>query len=270
MFRLIKNDLQISFSSKRYQYIVLSLYTFFILAFIRYSLGNINNSSLEIMPTYSMGMVLSITRNNIKSVYIILIFLLPLISSLFYSDAINNEKSRGIYNYYVTRCTIKKYFFSKIITTFTLNTLTIFFSVASIELLIWLSIPNIGCQYVNTTPIYQYITQKPHIFFYDLYNFNPYLYDLFIVLILSIYSGVIGVISMSISLLFTKLRSNYLYIVTFLSFYMIEIIVPFKYSINSYLQTYPHGGKNFITALLGVVFITFIFIMLGIWKEGRR
>lgn len=270
MIRLIKNDLKICISSKRYQYIVLSFYTFLILTFLRYSMGNFGKSSLEIMPTYNMGMVLSINRNNIRSVYIIIIFLLPLLSSLFYSDSIRNEKSSGIYNYYVTRCTIKKHFLSKIITTFLLNTLTIFFSVASSELLIWLSIPNIGCQYMNTTPIYEYITQKPHIFCYKLFNFNPYLYVLFIVLILSIYSGLIGVISMSISLLFTKLKNNYLYIVTFLSFYLIEIIVPIRYSINAYLQTYPSDVKYFITTLLGFITITFICIILSIWKEGRR
>ncbi len=123
---------------------------------------------------------------------------------------------------------------------------------------------------MNTTPIYQYISQKPDIFGYKLYNFNPYLYVLFILLILSIYSGVIGVISMSISLLFTKLKNNYLYIGTFLSFYLVDILVPLKYSMNSYLQIYPHNVNNFIITILGLIVITSVFVISSIWKEGRR
>lgn len=264
---LIKTNFILCLESRRFQYLSIFLYSIFFITFTSFALQNYGTNSLNLMRNYRMGIVLN--EGNIRSLFILIILILPLLSSIFYSDSIILDKKNGIYTYYKTRCGTKQYLLSKLITVFLVNLFTIFFLLSSIEILIWIAIPNIGIQNVSSRPIYQIIEIKDKLFLSDLYYLNPYLYNLFIIFTISLYSAFIGIISMSISLIFTNIKSSYLSVIVFLCFSIIEMIIPDRYRLNLYFQTVALEFKYFLQSFGFLLLISIILTMTIIWKERR-
>lgn len=265
MIKLIKNDISICLNSKKYQITALCLCAWLAYNLVVYLISLYGKSSLEIKTTIEMGLILSF--GYMKSIYISIILIIPLLSGIYYSDTIILESKKNICQYFYTRCNKLKYYTSKAFSIFIINFCTTFFTIISIEILCWIAVPNIGLD--DIVPIYEQTHGTINIFWPEFYIASPYLYSIFIILNLAIYSAFIGVFALSLSMIYPKMKSSYLCAITFLLINVIEIVLPRDLVYSMYLQCSPQAVRKYVIMLISWGCFVCVTYILGIQNVSK-
>ncbi len=269
MISLLKLDFKNCISNFKFKICFLSVWLISIISYIGVCTNYFNANSLKLVSTNKLSLIMS---SEVREVYFILLFALPLISTFIYSDSFIYERENNICPYYFVRQSKVLYFISKIIINFTVVFFTIFIGLGINEVFTQITIPNIGVLSGSATPAYELVINNPNIsgvFCNDLYINHPYLYNYFIILITSLFCALISVISFNISLLF-RIKRLTLLIVTFLSVNISAFILPMKYQFQMYIQAWTGNLKGFYITLFGWIAIVIITAVLGIWRKSRE
>lgn len=267
MKELLKYDFKLCFGSRRFLISFSSIFVIAIYTFFSYVSALAGKSSLSFSQNYNMGLLFG--KDTIHSFYQFVILFLPLISCLFYSDIVIQDKSNGSYNYYVTKCGVKKYLISKAFIICFVNFISVFSILFTTELLIWISIPNIGGLNEYSVPYYQVTEFQQHIFLSELYYYNPFIYIVFIFLMISLVSSFIGIIALSISLLMQRLTAVQLSITIFLCLTALEFLIPSKFRMILYFQVSPNKFSDFILTIGSMAVITLAFFVAAVKKASK-
>ncbi|MCY6959660.1 hypothetical protein [Clostridium brassicae] len=266
MINLIKLDFENCFRSVKFRLCFLFLYCISIFSFLTVSIMTYKQSSLQLNFTYKMGIIQGVGQ---RSVFQLILLLLPLITCGIYSDSFIYERDKNIISHYLTRTCKLKYFISKIFSIFIIVFFSIFFVLSINELLIFLEIPNIGVNHGYGITVYQLKSDADSFFLSSIYTAHPYLYNYLLILITSLYAALVAVIGFNISLLF-HMKKITLYIYMFLGVHLISFILPEQFQIYNYIQSIPGTFKNFVITLIGWIAIAFISGVIGIFKEINK
>ena len=268
MLSLLKLDFKNCINSFKFKISFLSILTISLISYIGICTQYFNSTSIKLVNTNKLSLIMNI---NLRQLYFLLLFALPLISVFIYSDSYIYEKENNICNYYFVRTDKNLYFLSKIIINFVVVFFTIFIGLSINELLTQIAIPNIGVLSDSGTPAYQYVLNNKKIagkFYNDLFISHPFFYNYFIIFITSIFCSLISVISFNISLLF-RMKKVTLMIITFLIVNISVFILPIKYQFQMYIQAYPNTLNDFYMVLLGWIGIFIISMIIGLWRSNK-
>lgn len=264
MLDLIKIDIKNCLKNIRFQISFLCLLGVSLLAFWGVCAANYNESSLYLESTNKLGIIQGV---SVRNMFQMLLLTIPVLASVMYSDSYIYEKNENISNYFFARTSKTKYFLSKIIVVFLVVFMSIFITLVLNELLTWIAIPNIG---VYTAGAQEYASPKYDNSFFmpSIYNSYPYLYNIIISAIFALYGALIAVIAFNISLL-VKMKSITLHIFTLLIVQVIFFVVPERFALEMYIQSWNGTFKDFIITVLAWICIAIITGIVGIWKECK-
>lgn len=268
MLSLLKLDFTNCINSFKFKISFLSIWIISIISYIGICTKYFNASSIKLVNTNKLSLIMS---PDLRQLYFILLFALPLISVFIYSDCFIYEKENNIYPYYFVRTNRKLYFLSKVIVNFIVVFFTIFIGLSINELLTKIAIPNIGVLSGSATPAYQLVQYSKNIsgkFCNNLFISHPFFYNYFIIFITSIFCSLISVISFNISLLF-RLKKVTLIIITFLIVNISIFILPMKYQFQMYIQAWPGKLNDFYIVLLCWISIFIVSMIIGIWRNNK-
>lgn len=269
MISLLKLDFKNCINNFKFKICFLSVWIISIISYIGVCAKYFNSNSMELTSTNELGLIMS---PDLRELYFLLLFALPIISAFIYSDSFIYENGNNICQYYFVRKSRSLYLISKIITNFTVVFLTIFIGLGINEVLTNIAIPNIGVLSGSATPAYQLIINNPKIagnFCNDLYISHPYFYNYFIIFITAIFGALISVIAFNISLLF-RMKKVTLLIVTFLLANISMFILPMKYQFQMYIQAWQGKLSDFYIILLGWISVLIITGIAGVWRKSRE
>lgn len=269
MLSLLKLDFKNCINSFKFKICFLSVWIISIISYLGVCTEYFNSNSLKLQSTNNLGLIMN---PNIRQMYFLLFFALPLISTFIYSDSFIYERENNICPYYFVRQSKTLYFISKIIVNFIVVFFTIFIGLSINEILTQIAIPNIGVLSGSATPAYQLVINDPKtsgMFRNDLYVNHPYLYNYFIIFITAIFCALISVIAFNISLLF-RMKKVTLLIVTFLCVNISLFLLPEKYQFQMYIQAGPDELYDFHSTILGWIIVLIITGIVGIWRKSKE
>lgn len=265
MLYLIKSDLEICFKRKRYWKIILFLYCMAFLSYISWAREIYGENSLNIKADYQMSLVLG--SSSLHSFYITIMLCIPFLSSLLYSDAFHMDKKSGILTYFVSRCSQKRYLYAKAAATVIINFITVFFLLVCFEIVCWITIPELGKQLELRVPIYEVNGRVNKLFLQTLFQMNPYIHITCIIAFMAIYSSLLGIVALGVSLIVPSLKGYYVGVFVFLGITLIDFLLPRKYHLTSYFQGVNLEFKDFLAAYFVLFLIAIILLVIGVKRE---
>lgn len=266
MSELIKIDLNNCIKNRKFKIAFSIIFIASVLEFLGKGMEYFGKTSLDLIESNNLSIILS--ESN-RGIILLIILAIPLIVCSIYSDSYLYESQRGIDNYYFIRVSRRKYFISKIIVIFIVSFLSILIPLGINEILTYIALPNIGVKTGYGLPIYEVINVNSNIFMDNLYRIHPYIYNVFIILLISLYGAMIAVIAFNLSL-FIKMKASTLYIYIFLIVNIIQIIIPMQFTIELYIQTWPGEFKNFIITIFCWIMVVILTTIFGVRKVECR
>ncbi|SFC42635.1 hypothetical protein [Bacillus sp. UNCCL81] len=224
--------------------LILSCTSFFIdsIAFYGQDLSFIRSSAEQslIQSTYSTFLLST------------LLILLPLLSSSIYADSYYTDYKNGVLKNILSRIDHKSYIKSKVIVIFIMTFITFFISLTINQILVMISFPLEGFDNKFSLPAYDYgIQNYSNQVLFDLLRMNhPLLYNFLNISIISLFSGIIGVLSFSIYFINSNNRITNI-IMVFIVYIISELF--FSYMHASYFSLYNQlkpGSESSITTLV--------------------
>lgn len=265
MISLLKIDFKNCISNIKFKICFLLMWGISIFSYICITAECFNKNSLDLLSPNNLSLIIG---SGTKSIYYIILFTLPIISSFIYSDSFVYEKENNICLYYFLRRDKKKYYLSKVIVNFVVVFLTIFISLSINEILTYVAIPNIGILDPSTTPVYQNVINEDtiQVFCPSLYILHPFIYNYFIIFLNALFGALISVIAFNMSLLF-NMKKITVVVIAFLSANISVFLLPMKYQFQMYIQTWKGEVNDFIITLLGWIVLSVITLIIGIWRQ---
>lgn len=205
-----------------------------------------------------------------QSVLMTILFVLPLLSSVIYSDSYITDVKSGTYTFLVTRTNKNTYIISKamivVISTF------ITFSIPMLVSLFW-SIVTFPCINYETNGLPPYFIEYiPEEFFNWLRIGNPFLFCLFSIVKISFFACIYALLSYAFSLIFMKNRLIPIALTMF-SFLVFDIFISlspygFRYQIvNLPLPTTSSSGLYMMIMILILISISLILMVIKFNKN---
>lgn len=265
MLELIKIDIKNCINNLRFKIIFLSILGISLISFFSTCATYYGKNSLQIYSTNKMSLILS---SDLRSVFHFLILTIPMLACIIYSDSYIIERKNNITNYFFIRSSRIKYFISKILVIFCTVFSTIFLVLIINELLTYTAIPKIGVNTGYGIPIYQIRVNNNEFFLQQIYNLNPYVYNIILITISAIYGALIAVIAFNISLII-RMKPVTLIIGTFLIVNLISIILPMNFRIELYIQSWPGNFKDFLLTFCIWIVALILTGVIGIVKECK-
>lgn len=251
--------------SKRFNLIFLFL-LMVILSSFTYSCYIFYGDNLSsIRASYEMSIIQGIPSSFARST---LIVLLPLISSIIYSDSYSQEHSTGVYINIVTKISRKKYLLAKILANFSIVFVMLFSLLCINELLTFIAFPLQGYDSNFLFPSYSIISHKS--WFLDTLRLSkPYAFNFIIILNFCLISSFISTITLILTF-FNRYKWIVNCFIVFISYIALMILshilnIP-KFSLTSYIS-FPAIGD--IYSLFLLILILSILI-LGIFLQALR
>lgn len=269
MISLLKLDFKNCISNFKFKICFLSIWVVSIISYLCVSTSSFNFDSLKLTSTNKLSLIMN---PEVRQLYFILLFALPLISVFIYSDSFIYERENKICPYYFVRQSKALYFISKIITNFIITFFTIFIGLGINEVLTQIAIPNVGVLSGSGTPAYELVVndrQISGVFCNNLYVNHPFIYNYLIIFIMAIFFALIAAIAFNITLLFRMKRVTLL-IITFLCVNITLFILPMKYQFQMYIQAYPGKLNDFYFTISGWIIIFIITAIAGVWRRSKE
>ncbi|KXZ13009.1 ABC transporter permease [Bacillus nakamurai] len=215
-YQLLKNNFMEVLSSKKYKFsllimILLFAIDIFISIYQKFTLPYFDKDHLSFSLYFWLG-----TNDSVISG--ILIFLFVLISCLPYSTSVLEEKQNGYFQFVISRCSLLKYFSSKVITAFISGGFLFIFPFALSFILMLI-------MFGNKLPYSEFIDNYG--MFHQIVKYHPSIYMAIYILILFYYAGSFAILGMFLS---TFLKNRYLaYLSPFLIILVLEPVFEIFY-----------------------------------------
>ncbi|MDO6657184.1 hypothetical protein [Anaerobacillus sp. 1_MG-2023] len=210
-----------------------------------------------------------------SSVRSTLFFVLPIICSLVYSDSFYVDYNNGVYKNIISRVSKGKYIFTKSLVVFSSTFLVFFFTLFINELLCLITFPQTGLDNIASLPPYDIGIQN----YNESYVFDklrlesPFLFNTLSVFIISIFAGLLSLVTYSIYFMFLTKNKIVGIMVTFIFYILINIglaMLDFA-KLTMFNQLNPsHVGTiaQLVAWIIGLLIIAAYFIYKkGIKKE---
>ncbi|WML37966.1 hypothetical protein RCG19_11975 [Neobacillus sp. OS1-2] len=200
------------------------------------------------------------------SVKATLIFILPLLSSLIYSDSFYTDYHNGVLKTIITKVNKSKYITYKAITIFSLTFAVIFISLFINLILSAITFPSTGFDNVGALPAYDIGVQnyKNGYFLEILRLESPFLFNVISVFILSLFGGLFSILTLGIYFLCLSKNKIVGLFLSFLFYVCINLLLAFlgfdKLTLTYQLDTTHIGTISQL--LLWIIFILAISIYL--------
>ncbi|HIT91185.1 MAG TPA: hypothetical protein IAC41_12315 [Candidatus Merdenecus merdavium] len=270
MYKLLRNEWMRCFSSQKFKILSLVLLGYSIFAFIATIPSVVGKNSIQLLDRAQYTMVLSA---DIRALLHLLLLVCPILAFIIYSDSYISEREKGIVTYYQTRTGFTKYIIAKLLAIIVVNFMTIFITLSINVLLTWIAIPNIGIRSIYGLPVYQLLMLDglgSGMFLETIYHQFPLLYQILIIAIIAFYHAIVGVCCLGLSMVFPKIKKVNLCIYIFIGASILTILLPIKFQIGMYAQTYPSKLSDFILTLIGLILLGIVFMIAGIFAERTR
>lgn len=255
-------------TDKKFKLIFL-IFLSLILASFTYTCYTVYGENLSsIRAYYEMSIIQGIPSSFIRSA---LIILLPLISSIIYSDSYYQEYSTGVYKNIVTKISRKKYLLSKIIVNFSIVFFILFFLLFINELLTLITFPLQGYDSNFSLPSYSIITHNE--WFLDILRLSkPYLYNIVIIFNFCLISSILSTLTLVLCFSNTKkwLINCFSVFIFYITLMILSQILKIpQLSFSSYI-VFPAVGniQSFLIIILILVFLILSLLLYSIKKEN--
>jgi hypothetical protein len=267
MGKLLKNELTRCLYGQKFKILFLGLLGYSLSVFL-ITVGSVSGkSSIELLSPDQYTMILGV---DIRTFLHIFLLMCPLISSIIYADSYIYEKEKGIVNYYKTRIGFMKFIAAKLAAVIFINFITIFIIISINTLLTWIAVPNIGVRSKYGLPVYHIINAQNDMFLKPLYNKSALSYIFMITIIIALYHALIGIYALGLSIVLKSVKKINLYIYVFIGASILAILLPIKFEISMYAQTYPGKLSDFILTFAGWLLGGIILMTISLCVERKR
>jgi hypothetical protein len=268
MSKLLKNELTRCIYGQKFKILFAALLGYSLFAFLITAINIWNHTSLRLLSADQYSILLS---SDLRAFLHLLLLICPIISCIIYADSYILEREKGIVNYYYTRIGFLKNIAAKLLAVILMNFFTIFIILLLNIVLIWIAIPDIGVSSQYGLPVYQYqIPGKDNLFLADVYNKNPFFYTSIIAGIIALFHAFIGACALGLSLLIKNIKRINLYIYIFVSVSILTILVPIRFELGMYAQTYPNELSDLVITCIGWILAGIVLMAGGIYFERKR
>ncbi len=228
------------------------------------------------------GMDLNLVRSaadlnmisGINSFLFVLVLVMPIMTSIIYADSYISEKNSGVFKYIITRIEVKKYLLKKAIVIFFINCMCLLIPICINILLCKLTFPSIG--YDNHYGLPQYaltMSYSSDLLLDNVRMENVNMYNWIYAFNISIFAGLLGIISFGI--FFLSKKQKYMTIISIYLTYVISeiafgILNLKKFALSSYMMPMRYGNTTYMIGIILFLFILAVgLILLGINKEAK-
>ncbi len=275
MINVLKYELKRLFSRKEFFIVMVIAFFYISVDFIYHSVMLINSPLFELPSAYQMWILYNKVGGQWGQVFVF--FLIPLFAAIPYSDSYLEDKKTGVINFIVTRCDKRLYLFCKGIAVFFSGFIVVFTPLLIDQLLCLCLLPVYSpSENVVNHPTYNAYQFLSTVQFPKLHSINPYLHNLFYMLLNGVCAGVIALVSYSIS--FFRKMNRYLVVILVFLFYLIENIAgrlissSTTFSIFNYLYILPFSSEitnylYFLIFMLVLIFVSLFIIKLECSKD---
>ena len=222
MSNLLRFELKRLLSRKEFFIVMIIAFFYMSVDFIYQSLKLTDLSFFKLPSAYQMWMLYNKVSGKWGQIFVL--FLFPLFATIPYSDSYLEDKTVGVINFIVTRCDKRLYLFCKGIVVFLSGFIVIFVPLLFNQLLCFILLPvySPSENVVNhpTYNAYQFLStvQLP-----KLHSMNPYLHNMFYMIISGVCAGIIALVSYSIS--FFRKMNRYTVVIFAFLFYIIDNVI---------------------------------------------
>ncbi|WP_307274270.1 ABC transporter permease [Peribacillus sp. V2I11] len=203
-----------------------------------------------------------------------LLFLLPLISAIVYADSFHEDYHTGAYKAIVTKVNKNKYLLSKAIVTFLSTFIIILLSLSINQILSMIAFPVEAFNNIYSLPPYDIGVQNynPNALFDVLRLQTPLLYNFQYILIISFYSGLLGLINFGIYFVYLNKHKIFGAMVVFIGNILlaIGISILFSQSLSLSAQLTPGNQGTTLQLTFWAILLFVIFLYLYIFKGLRK
>lgn len=190
----------------------------------------------------------------------------PLLACAGYTDSFLYDLNNGSLSVFISRCSKKQYYFSKLTAVFISGFAVIVFAQCFNMLLCMIAFPvhstNLYSMDLWQAGTYTYVIQESFFLFKELYIFSPYLYFIFYIFISGLAAGLVAVIAFQLSF-FVK---NRIIVISFM-FVVINLLSVFLESRNigldicSYMIGYNPGAQSYRDFVITFVLYSIFAVM---------
>lgn len=236
---------------------------------------------IECIPFY--GMNLSFVRSAAESTLIqgtyasmlrtTLLIILPLICSLIYADSFYIDYKTGVYKSIITRTDKRKYIMIKSIVVF-ISTFFVFFITLFVNLVLCLIVfPKYGFDNIYSLPPYDIGVQNYNsMYLFDFLRIQaPFFYNIVSVVIISMFAGLISVLTYSVYFMFLSKNRIVGTMVVFICYILSNIAFPVLGfpNLSLYEQIKPNHIGHFYQIVTWMI-VLFILSICFIVSKGMK
>jgi len=268
LINVLKYELKRLFSRKEFFIVMVIVFFYISVDFIYHSVMLINSPFFELPSAYQMWLLYNKVHGHWGQLFAY--FLIPLFATVPYSDSYIEDKRAGVINFIITRCDKRLYLFCKGIVVFFSGFIVVFIPLFFDQLLCFCLLPVYSpSENVFNHPTYNAYQFLSTVQLSKLHSLNPYLHNLFYMLLNGICAGVIALVSYCVS--FFRKMNRYLVVIFAFLFYLLENLIgrivnsSTTFSIFNYLVVLPYSNKitnyqHFLIFMIMLIFISFIII----------
>ncbi|WAM34340.1 hypothetical protein [Caldicellulosiruptor morganii] len=275
MTNVLKYEFKRLLSRKEFFIVMVIAFFYISVDFVYHSVKLINAPFFELPSAYQMWILYNKVGGQWGQVFVF--FLLPLFAAIPYSDSYLEDKKTGVINFIVTRCDRRLYLFCKGIAVFFSGFIVVFVPLFINQILCLCLLPVYSpSENVFNHPTYNAYQFLSTVQLPKLHSLNPYLHNLFYMLLNSMFAGIIALLSYSIS--FLKKMNRYLVVILVFLFCLIENVVgklissSTTFSIIDYLHIFSFSFEitnylYFLIFMLVLIFVSLFIIKLEYSKD---
>lgn len=208
---------------------------FFILSTINFvqACFTYEHFDMHALPAASLVWILNYTTADTLLLAIVICYFLPLLSSAVYSDSLMLDNRRGMSYIVALRGTKRSYICSTVLGIFCVCFAIIFLPLFMYQIAAYIVFPHIPPLYGVTAspyaPLGSELMSRTTLILKDLFIMNPFLYNLVRAVYLSIYAGILGVLTFALSIFIKTNRLVLLGLLTLVNLLSVYVVPsPFK------------------------------------------
>ena len=264
---IIKTEFLACFKRKEIHFVMLFLVALSLLSYSMECIAFYGSEMRFIRSSNESTILLGVYASSVMST---ILMMLPLISSLIYSDSLYKDYHSGVIKVILTRVRKSDYILSKAVVVFVSSFMTFFIALFINLIIVKVTFPTVGFDNNYSLPPYDIGVQNfDGNFFLDLIRVqSPFVFNIMILFILSFFSGLLSLFTYGVYFLFLDRNrifglffSFMCYIVSMIGLYMLGF---WNFSLANQLQP-VHEGTFQPLIIWGIILIA-ISIYLIVWK----
>lgn len=264
---IIKAEFLACFKRKEIHFVMLFLVALSLLSYSMECIAFYGSEMRFIRSSNESTLLLGVYASSVMSM---ILLMLPLISSLIYSDSLYKDYHNGVTKVILTRVRKSDYILSKAVVVF-VSSFVIFFIGLLINLIIVkVTFPTVGFDNIYSLPPYDIGIQNfDGNFFLDFIRVqSPFVFNIIILLILSFFSGLISLFTYGVYFLFLDRNRIFGLFFSFMCYIvsMIGLNMLGFWDLSLVNQLQPIHEGTFLPLIVWGVILAAISIYLIVWK----